>query len=90
MIVGFICCLGFRDWHLMHCDLFQQREILHEIQRRKEEIKEERKRKEMAKQVLCELYHTKIVYILQNIKCFFPSMMFSSVLLPIVKLEMKH
>jgi hypothetical protein len=35
-------------------DLFQQREILHEIQRRKEEIKEEKKRKEMAKQVLCQ------------------------------------
>uniref|UniRef100_A0A452UB46 eIF-2-alpha kinase GCN2 n=1 Tax=Ursus maritimus TaxID=29073 RepID=A0A452UB46_URSMA len=51
-------------------DLFQQREILHEIQRRKEEIKEERKRKEMAKQVLFESHHTPIVYILRNIKCF--------------------
>lgn len=64
MIVEFICCLGFREWYLMHCHSFQQREILHEIQRRKEEIKEERKRKEMAKQVYYQLYHTKIVYIL--------------------------
>nr|XP_035966585.1 eIF-2-alpha kinase GCN2 isoform X8 [Halichoerus grypus] len=32
-----------------------QREILHEIQRRKEEIKEERKRKEMAKQERLEI-----------------------------------
>ncbi|KAI5771207.1 EIF2AK4 [Gulo gulo luscus] len=33
----------------------EQREILHEIQRRKEEIKEERKRKEMAKQERLEI-----------------------------------
>uniref|UniRef100_A0A8C6A4A5 Eukaryotic translation initiation factor 2 alpha kinase 4 n=1 Tax=Marmota marmota marmota TaxID=9994 RepID=A0A8C6A4A5_MARMA len=33
-----------------HCG--EKREILHEIQRRKEEIKEEKKRKEMVKQVL--------------------------------------
>ncbi|XP_032273933.1 eIF-2-alpha kinase GCN2 isoform X3 [Phoca vitulina] len=36
-----------------HCG--EQREILHEIQRRKEEIKEERKRKEMAKQERLEI-----------------------------------
>lgn len=70
MISGLIHCRVFRDWHLIGIwyDFFQQREILHEIQRRKEEIKEEKKRKEMAKQVLC---HTKIVYILLNIKFFY-------------------
>ncbi|XP_020953537.1 eIF-2-alpha kinase GCN2 isoform X2 [Sus scrofa] len=36
-----------------HCG--EQREILHEIQRRKEEIKEEKKRKEMAKQERLEI-----------------------------------
>lgn len=49
------CWVHFRDWWLTWSDLLQQREILHEIQRRKEEIKEEKKRKEMAKQVLSVL-----------------------------------
>lgn len=47
---------SYIDWCLTWSDLFQQREILHEIQRRKEEIKEEKKRKEMAKQVPSILY----------------------------------
>lgn len=52
VIPEFTCCVRFRDWCLTWSVLFQQQEILHEIQRRKEEIKEEKKRKEMAKQVL--------------------------------------
>lgn len=55
VIPEFTCWVHFRDWRLTWSDLFQQREILHEIQRRKEEIKEEKKRKEMAKQVLSVL-----------------------------------
>lgn len=55
VIPEFTCWVHFRDWCLTLSDLFQQREILHEIQRRKEEIKEEKKRKELAKQVLSVL-----------------------------------
>lgn len=57
------CCIS-NNWNL-----FQQREILNEIQRREEEKREERKKKEIAKQVLCVSRCAKNIAVSSSLYC---------------------